>query len=117
MPRVAYLVLGWFCVLLGVIGIFLPIMPTTVFLIAAAFLFGRGSPRARAWLTGHPVLGPPILRWEETGAISRPAKAWASIAMGASLALAWWLGVPGWVLAVQAVCLGAAAAFVLTRPS
>jgi uncharacterized membrane protein YbaN (DUF454 family) len=115
-PRLAYIALGWLSVALGVIGAVLPIMPTTVFLILAAFFFGRGSPRARAWLTGHPVFGPPILKWEATGAISRPAKIWAVAAMAASIILSAVLGVSGTVLAVQAVALIAAGGFVLTRP-
>jgi uncharacterized membrane protein YbaN (DUF454 family) len=117
MPRLAYLVLGWVCVALAVIGALLPIMPTTVFLIAAAFLFGRGSPRARAWLLGHPLLGPPIRKWEETGAISPGAKALATGAMALSVGLAFLLGAPGWVLVLQTLCLAAAGGFVLTRPS
>jgi uncharacterized membrane protein YbaN (DUF454 family) len=116
MPRLVYTFLGWLSVGLALVGAILPILPTTVFLILAAFLFGRGSPRARAWLVGHRLLGPPILRWEETGAIPWPAKLGASVAMLASLAISLFLGVPAWVLALQALCLAAAAAYVLTRP-
>jgi uncharacterized membrane protein YbaN (DUF454 family) len=116
MPRFVYVVLGWVAVGLGVIGAFLPLLPTTVFLILAAFLFGRGSPRARAWLTGHRVFGPPILRWEATGAIARPAKLWACGAMALTFGLSWVFGVPGLVLALQAVAMAGAAAFILTRP-
>ena len=116
MARPLYILLGWLSVAPGVIGIFLPLLPTTVFMILAAFLFGRGSPRARAWLRGHPVFGPPIVKWEKDGAISRIIKIWACTAMAASLALAIWLQVPAWVLAVQAACLLAAAAYVVTRP-
>lgn len=116
MPRAIYVLFGWLCVALGVIGAFLPVMPTTVFLILAAICFGRGSPRAHAWLTGHSWLGPPIRKWEETGAISRPAKAWACGGMAASFVVSWALGAPGIVLAIEAVALISAAAFVLTRP-
>ncbi|MCR8725287.1 YbaN family protein [Frigidibacter sp. ROC022] len=116
-PGPVYLVLGWISVSLGVIGIFLPIMPTTVFMILAAFFFGRGSPRARAWLIGHPVFGPSIIRWEETGAIPRVAKFWSCVAMAASLGLTLWLQVPTWVLLLQLVALSGAAAFILSRPS
>jgi uncharacterized membrane protein YbaN (DUF454 family) len=116
MPRFVYMILGWIAVALGVIGAFLPLLPTTVFLILAAFLFGRGSPRARAWLIGHRVFGPPILNWEATGAISRPAKAWACAAMALTIGLSWIFGAPGPVLGLQAVALAAAAAFILTRP-
>jgi uncharacterized membrane protein YbaN (DUF454 family) len=116
MARPFYLVLGWLCVVLGVIGIFLPLLPTTVFMIAAAFLFGRGSPRARAWLIEHRIFGPAIVKWEKDGAIPRIAKIWACVAMAGSFGLALWFQVPPWVLAVQGCCLLAAAIFVVTRP-
>lgn len=116
MSRIAYLALGWLCIALGVVGIFLPLLPTTVFMIAAAFLFGRGSPRMRAWLLDHRLFGPSIVKWERDGAIPRAAKIWACIAMAGSFGLALWLAVPGWVLLVQAVALLTAAAYIVTRP-
>jgi uncharacterized membrane protein YbaN (DUF454 family) len=116
MPNFVYIAIGWFCVGLGVIGLFLPVMPTTVFMILAALAFGRGSPRARAWLVGHPIFGPPILRWEATGAIPLPAKVIAVASMAAGFALACLLGPPGWVLALAGVFILASAVFVLTRP-
>ena len=112
-----FLLLGWTAVALGVIGILLPVLPTTPFLILAAFLFGKGSPRARAWLIDHAHLGPPIRDWEERGAISRSAKAYAVGVMGLVFAASVFFGLPGYVLAIQALCLGGAACFILTRPS
>ena len=70
MSRHFYIVAGWMSVGLGIIGILLPLLPTTPLLILAAFLFSKGSPRARAWLIDHAHLGPPIRRWEEEGAIA-----------------------------------------------
>lgn len=116
MPRLVYICLGWTCVGLGIIGAFLPLMPTTVFMILAAFLFGKGSPRARAWLTGHRVFGPSILRWEQDGAIPRRAKIWATVAMAAAFVLALVLHLPAWALILEAIALISAAAFVLSRP-
>ncbi|MEO1199753.1 MAG: YbaN family protein [Pseudomonadota bacterium] len=59
---------------IGLVGTVLPVLPTTIFLILAAGCFARSSPRLEAWLIDHPVLGPPIIGWRETGAIPRPAK-------------------------------------------
>jgi uncharacterized membrane protein YbaN (DUF454 family) len=61
-------------VALGVVGLFLPVMPTVVFMIAAAWCYSRGSPRLRRRLLAHPKLGPPIRDWEQHRAISMRGK-------------------------------------------
>jgi uncharacterized membrane protein YbaN (DUF454 family) len=61
----------------GVAGLFLPLVPGTVFLIVAAACFTRSSPRFETWLLDHPRLGPPVRRWRANGSIPRPAKAFA----------------------------------------
>jgi hypothetical protein len=116
MKRFGYLVLGWAAVALGGLGVVLPGLPTTPFLLVAAFAFGKGSPRMRAWLVDHAHLGPPIRNWEERGAISRRAKVLAVSMMAALFVLSIVLGLAPWILVVQGLCMGGAAVFVLTRP-
>ena len=111
-----YTILGWAAVGLGAIGIILPVLPTTPFMILAAFLFAKGSPRARAWLLRHRAFGPHILHWENQDAISRPAKRMAVTVMALAVIVSFYFGVPGWVLIVQVVCMGSAAIFICTRP-
>lgn len=72
--RSLYIVLGSVSLGLGVIGIFLPLLPTTPFLLLAAFFFSRGSERLHHWLTEHPHFGPPIRDWNEGGVIRPRAK-------------------------------------------
>ncbi|MBN9017409.1 MAG: YbaN family protein [Rhizobiales bacterium] len=109
---------GWVMVALGVIGIFLPVMPTTVFMIAAAWFFTRSSPRFEAWLLNHPVFGPPVIRWRENGAIGKRAKTLAVVSMAGGYAVFWYVVTPSPTLAaIVAVVLLLSAAFVLTRPS
>ena len=109
---------GWVMVALGVIGIFLPVMPTTVFMIAAAWFFTRSSPRFEAWLLNHPVFGPPVMRWRENGAIGQRAKTLAVVSMAGGFAVFWYVVAPSPTLAaIVAVVLLLSAAFVLTRPS
>ena len=114
--KTLYLILGWLAVGLGAIGILLPVLPTTPFMILAAFLFTNGSPRARAWLVEHAHFGPHIRNWEERGAIAPRAKRMALAAMAAVFVISLLLQLKWWVLLIQAVCMGGAAIFILTRP-
>lgn len=116
--RHLYLVLGLGFVALGFIGAFLPVLPTTPFLILAAGCFARSSPRLERYLLDHPRLGPLLTDWRARGAIPRRAK-WMALAGMAVGFLAFWFGSrPGPVsaLAVAALMLGGLA-FVWTRPS
>ena len=61
--------LGIVSLALGIAGIFLPLLPTTPFLLLSAWLFVRSSPRLYAWLTNHPRLGPYIRNFRENRAI------------------------------------------------
>lgn len=116
MRRGLWTALGIVSAALGFVGLALPLMPTVPFMILAAFAFGRGSPRLRRWTIEHPTFGPPVRRWEEDGAISRRHKLYSVAAMGGSMVLGLFLALPWTALVAQAVCLGGAAAFVLTRP-
>lgn len=68
------LFVGWLSVVLGVIGIFLPIMPTTPFLLLAAACFARTSPKFYNWLVGHPRLGKYLVYYLEGKGIPLKAK-------------------------------------------
>lgn len=114
--RIMWLTLGLVSTACGIAGVLLPLVPTTPFLLLAAFAFARSSPRLHNWLVTHPRLGPPIMEWRVHGAINRRAKIMAIAVMGATLALSLAMGVAGRLLLVQAVVLCTAAAFVLSRP-
>jgi uncharacterized membrane protein YbaN (DUF454 family) len=109
--------LGLLFLALGLVGVVLPVMPTTPFLLVAAAAFAKSSPRLHGWLLGHPVFGPPIRNWEEHGAIAPWAKRLAVGMMAVSFAAALVLGLPWWALLAQGLLMGAGAVFVLTRPS
>ena len=68
------IILGVISVVLGAIGIFLPLLPTTPFLLLAGYFFERGSPEFHKKLLEHPKLGPPIRDWEENKRIKRKTK-------------------------------------------
>lgn len=102
---------------LGVVGVFLPLVPTVPFLLLAAWCFSRSSPRLHNWLLRHPVFGPSIRDWRDSGAISRRGKRMASISIAAVFGLSIVLQLPPLLLAVQALVLGLVLIFIWTRPA
>ena len=116
LSRTMWLLAGWVSLLVGLVGVIVPLLPTTPFILLAAFCFQRGSDRLHRWLVHHPRFGPLIAHWRERGAIPPYAKRNAMIALIAVLAISWFAGVAAYVLLVQAVVLTAVATFILTRP-
>ena len=117
MLRPVYFGLGILMVALGIVGAFVPLVPTTSFLILAAWCFARSSRRAEAWILSHPKFGPPIVAWREDGAIARGHKvlsiggmAIGFILFSATVHPTWWLAV-----AVAAALTGCSA-YVASRP-
>ena len=96
--RIALLAAGVLCVILGVIGIFLPILPTTPFLLLAAACFARSCDSCYAWLLNHRWFGSFIRNWHEHHGVTRRQRAAAlamlwtgiaiSVAYGSEL---WWV--------------------------
>lgn len=76
-----FVFLGCLCLVLGFVGIFLPILPTTPFAILAAYFFSKGSTRLHNWLLETKHLGPLIKDWERSGAIGVKAKILATTMM------------------------------------
>ncbi|EKU73369.1 MULTISPECIES: YbaN family protein [Sphingomonadales] len=116
--RTGWLFLGLLCVGLGLIGAFVPLLPTTIFMILAAGCFARSSPRLETWLLDHPRFGPTLLAWRAERAIPRAGKRAACIGIAIGYALFWIgakpaLGLGVTVAAVMAACV----AWIVTRPA
>ena len=103
---------------LGIVGAFLPLLPTTPFLLLAMACFARSSPAVHDWLINHRTLGPYIADWERDRLIPLSAKVTSLVMMSASLA---WLVFASnapvialWMTGAVLICV---AAYILTRPT
>lgn len=79
--RVIWLLAGLLSLALGIAGIFLPLLPTTPFILLTAFCFSRGSSRCEAWILNHRTFGPMVRDWRATRAVPLRAKQFASMMM------------------------------------
>lgn len=116
--RAFWLALGLLLVAIGFVGLFVPLLPTTDFLILALPCFARSSPRLEAWLLNHPRFGPALRAWQSSRAIPRHAKIAACLGMTAGFALFYWLAhPPAWLALPIAAILMACASWIIRRPS
>lgn len=116
--RQLYFAVGWLFFALGVIGAFLPVMPTTPFMLLALWAFAKSSPRFHDWLYRHPFFGPPLQQWQRHRVIPRTAKIMSISMMSASLGyLVFFSGQPYYVSAIVGAVMLYAAWFILTKPS
>ena len=85
--RGAFLALGSIALALGLLGIFLPLLPTTPFVLLAAACYARGSRRFYDWLIANRTFGPIILEWERHRSIPYRTKITAIVLMSTTLAI------------------------------
>jgi uncharacterized membrane protein YbaN (DUF454 family) len=116
--RWLFLSLGLGFVAVGFVGIFLPVLPTTPFLILAAACFARSSPKLERWLLNHRRFGPGLRQWRERGAIPRQAKLMALAGMAAGFLIFWITAEPGPLpAAAVAALMLTGLAYVFSRPT
>ena len=113
----AYKLLGITCVVLGTIGLFLPLMPTTVFILIAAWAFSRSSPALLNWLLNNPWFGQCIRDWQEHHAMPIRAKVIALLMLTASYAyMAWIFGPLSLPAIVGGICITAVILYIAHIP-
>jgi uncharacterized membrane protein YbaN (DUF454 family) len=116
--RYILMALGWVNVALGVLGLFLPLMPTTVFLLIALWLFSKSSVRFHRWLYDHPRLGRSLRDWHAHRAIPLQAKRAAIGMMSLSWVIVALFVAESWVLpCALALVLAPIGGYILSRPS
>ncbi|MGF9756224.1 YbaN family protein [Microvirga sp. 0TCS3.31] len=116
MMRQLYLCLGYASLGLGVIGIFLPVLPTTPFVLLAVWFFARSNPALAERLYSHPRFGHLLTTWRDQRAIPRRAKVTALSMLAASYALILWLTESDILPFVLAIIMGSVALYIATRP-
>ena len=75
------MIAGVLALVTGVVGIVVPLLPTTPFILLAAFCFSRGCERCERWMLEHARLGPVVRDWRARRAVPRRAKQWATVMM------------------------------------
>lgn len=114
--RMIFLLLGHTAIAVGFVGVFVPLLPTTPFVLLAAMCYSRGSDRFHDWLEHHPRFGPMIHSWREHGAIGVRAKSIAVVTVLTSVSYSVFCLDPPW--SVVSLAIGAAViTFILSRPS
>ena len=86
MPRILWLWMGHFFLGMGFIGLFLPILPTTPFILLASACYSRGSAKFETWLNQHKLFGPALRDWRSQKVIRPRAKIIATLSIAASVA-------------------------------
>ncbi|PMR73858.1 YbaN family protein [Billgrantia endophytica] len=114
--RVAYIALAWVSFILGVIGVFVPLMPTTCFMLLAVWAASRGSPRFASWIREHPRFGPPVVAWEGERAIPRHAKWLALTMLGFSVLILLFTLSLFWLKAILVTGLSLLGLWIASRP-
>ena len=110
--------LGFVFVALGFAGIFLPLVPTTPFLLLAAGCFAKSSPAFHDWLLNHRLLGHYVRDWERDRSIPLGAKITAVAMMSASLAwMAFGTNAPAIAVWMAGAILAAVAVWLVSRPT
>ena len=101
---------------LGLIGLFLPVLPTVPFILLSAWAAARSSPRLLAWLEAHPAFGPMITEWRHGGVVRRCAKWLATLAMSIS-AVFMLLTLPKrWMALLLIACMAGVLVWLWRRP-
>ena len=104
------------CLALGIMGVFLPGLPSTVFILMAAWAAARSSPPLYRWLWNHRLFGPMLRDWSRGGRVSRRSKWAATLMMTASAAILLLTHAPRWAVALACLCMAGVLAWLWRRP-
>lgn len=109
--------LGTFCIGLGIVGAFLPVLPSTCFFIFGAYFFSKSSPTLESWILNHPKFGYAVRSWRETRSIPRAGKIAAASGMSLSAVLLAASPAALYLKLIAFLFLALSLIYVLTRPT
>lgn len=116
--RVFYFCIGWVFFGTGLIGAFVPVLPTTIFMILSLWMFSKSSQRFHDWLYTHNQFGPALQRWHQYRVIPICAKLTAVSMMSLSFIIVlMYSNLPWWGMSLIGVFLLYAACYVTSKPS
>ena len=114
--RIFLIILGITSFVLGVVGILLPLLPTTPFVLLSAFCFAQSSDRLHNWLIQHPYFGATIHDWRQNGNISKKNKFYAIVMIILTILFSVFIQLSYAILVIQIGVLSLVSLFILTRP-
>lgn len=115
--KTIFRLLAYLSAFTAAVGVVLPLLPTTPFVLLAAYFASKGSPEFAQWLEEHPKFGPAIAQWRAGRVVPVQAKILACTMMALSWAMLVVLGMSGVVLAITGVFFTGMACYLVTRPA
>lgn len=118
LKRIVFIGLGWFFVILAIIGVFLPLLPTTPFLLLSAYFFSRSSKRFHQWLINHPWFGDYIKNFQEGRGLTVKSKVVSVLMIWLSIGATTLLAVSNnWLKALLLVIAVGVSCYLISRPT
>ena len=116
--RTIYIILGWLFFAIGAVGVVLPVLPTTPFMLLALWAFSQSSERFYQWLLNHKLFGPPLQLWQQHRVIPLAAKIMSVSFMSVSfIYMLIYSPVGGMLKLIIAALMLYGAWFILSKPS
>ncbi len=116
MQRIILIIIGWIAVVSGTLGVVLPLLPTTPFILLAAWCFARSSPRFHDWLLYRSWFGGYLRHWQKHRAMPPGAKPRAILLILVTFSISLWLVNMMWVLGLLLVILACLLIFMWRIP-
>ncbi|MBM3677443.1 MAG: DUF454 domain-containing protein [Actinobacteria bacterium] len=114
--RWLWLALAYLSAAVALVGVVVPVLPTTPFALLAAYAAARGSDRLHAWILAHPTLGPLVTAWHDGRRVGRRPKLVATATMAVSAAIMFAVAPTPWLAAGVTAFMGAVATWLWLRP-